>query len=73
MTAVSQSGSVLQLASQELREDREIVLKAVSSSGLALEFASGDLREFDHALLRESFCESGEGVRLPREFLRGRT
>ncbi len=44
LKAVKKHGTVLQLASIELRADKEVVLEAVKQNGWALEFASEELR-----------------------------
>ena len=44
MPLVLQDRRALEDASEELRGDREIVMRAVEEDGLALEFASEELR-----------------------------
>ena len=45
MTAVSKNGLALKYASEELKDNSEIVLKAVSENGLALQYASQELNQ----------------------------
>ena len=44
MEVVKVDGTALEFASEELRHDREVVMKAVKQNGMAIRFASEDLR-----------------------------
>ena len=45
MVAVAQNGSALQYASDELKNDKEIVMAAVAQNGSALQYASDELKK----------------------------
>jgi hypothetical protein len=53
MTAVNESGSALNYASELFRDDKEIVLKAVQNDGSALEYATQKLQN-DEEVVRLS-------------------
>ena len=44
MAAVSQNGSALQNATEELKGDRNIVMAAVSQNGFAIQHATEELK-----------------------------
>ena len=58
---MSQYGSALELATSEMRGDREVVMEAVAQQGIALQFASVELQNdranlsFEEAAERSSF------------------
>ena len=52
MVAVTQHGYTLLYASPELKEDREVVLRAVTQNGHALEYASQELQGDREVVLR---------------------
>ena len=57
MTAVSEHGYSLEYASEELRGDPEIVLKAMSQNGALLRFARDDLRGDREMVRRSEICQ----------------
>ena len=63
MQAVAQTGWALEFATEELKGDREIVMRAVSQEGLALKYATEELkcdREIvTLAVLQDSKCRKG--------------
>ena len=63
------SGCALQFATDELRNDKNIVLKAVKSDGYALEFASQELRDNEVVCL-EACRQNGFAMRFVSERLR---
>ena len=60
----------LQHATEELRGDREIVVKAVSHFGFALQFATEELK-CDRELVMAAVCQAGRALRYATEELRG--
>jgi hypothetical protein len=51
MTAISNYAESLSFVSEELSDDKEIVLLAVSNNGLSLQFASENLKNDKECLL----------------------
>ena len=62
LAAVSQNGSALRYASEELRADRETVLVAVRNCGSALRYASEELRA-DPAIVLAAVSQNGCALR----------
>ena len=57
-----ESVNVLELASKDLRDDKEVVLTAVARKGYALQFASDDLKN-DKNVVLTAVAESGYALR----------
>ena len=51
MIAVTQGGDALKHASEELKNDREVILAAVTQYGYALEWASDELKHDEEVVL----------------------
>ena len=60
------TGYALQCASEKLRNDREVVLRAVSTTGCALDFASLDLRK-DRDIVMRAVSKNGASLRSASE------
>lgn len=63
-------GSAVKYASEELRGDREIILKAVRDCGLALEYASEELRG-DREIVLEAVKIHGDALVFASDELKG--
>ena len=70
MEAVSQNGHALQHAKEEMRGDREIVMKAVSENGYALKHATEELRG-DREVVMKAVSRNGYALKHATEELRG--
>ena len=67
--AVSQNGRALRHASEELRSDPEIAMKAVSQYGQALRHASEELRG-DHEIVATAVSQDGTALLYASEELK---
>ena len=62
-------GNLLKFASEEFREDREIVMAAVMQNGLSLEYASEELRE-DREIVMAAVTQNGLALNyVPRDII----
>merc|ERR1719492_339713 len=64
-----QSTDCLMYVREDLRSDRELMLRAVQSDGLALRYASEELRE-DREVVREAFKHNNMALRYVPDTLR---
>lgn len=60
---VAKQGSILDLASERLKNDKEVVLTAIKNDGGALEFASKELKD-DKEVVLEAVKEVRMGFML---------
>ena len=67
---VSQHGMDLQEATEELKSDREMVMKAVSNNGLALEYATEELKG-DREIVMRAVSQDGFALRYASQELKG--
>ena len=67
---VSQDGMVLQDATEELKADPEIVMRAVSNNGLSLEFAAEELKG-DPKIVMKAVSKNGSALRFATKELKG--
>lgn len=65
--AVRQNGLALQYVSEELRDDRNLILAAVQQNGLALQFASERLRR-DEGVVLAAVKQNSMSVQFSGEF-----
>ena len=70
MKAVSQHGSALQFATEELRGDHEIVMQAVSEDGFALDFATQELKG-DREIVMQAVSQHGLALDYAARELKG--
>ena len=70
MQAVSQDGDALQHATDELKGEREIVMKAISQEGHALAHATDELKG-DREIVMKAVAEDGWSLQYATEKLRG--
>ena len=69
LEAVKNDGQALYYASEELRNDKEVVLQAVKTYGRALEFASNELKN-DRQIVLESVKNNGLSLKYASEQLK---
>ena len=67
--AVQKKGAVLEYASENLRNDRELVMKTVQQNGFALEYASEELRN-DRKIVKTAVQQYGDALQFASEDLK---
>ena len=70
MKAVSQDGSALLFATEELKSDPEIVMKAVSNNGYALRYATEE-RKGDPEIVMKAVSKHGDALQYATDALKG--